>query len=88
MVTIQLRRIIDVNKIYKNSTNWYPAFNEFPLTLQSKSFFAYTNQIPFLSLPMSRLASQLLNKYLHCNAMIFVYRVSYGNLVLSTELKT
>ena len=81
MVTIQVRRIINANKIHKNSVKWYPTFNEFPFANSTNfvaaiQIFACTSQIPLLSIPMSRLASQLFNGF------------PPGNLVLSTELKT
>ena len=46
--------------------------------LESKSFFACISQIPSFSNPMQLIASQELNIYLHCKAMIFVYTVFFS----------
>ena len=78
-------------KNQQNSTKQYLAFIEFPFCAASNLGAA----IPNLSLPapakflystfMSRFASQSLNKYWHCNAMIFVYRF-FSFLHLITKL--
>ena len=49
--------------------------------LRSKSIYAHTSLIALFSIPMSRFASQSLNKHLHCNQMIFLQ----GFLSLSSD---
>ena len=82
---IQLQRIINCIHVavYINSTKQYLEFIKFPFAKFVKckhcdSFPACTSQIPlfFISTYMSGFTSQSLNKYLHCNTMIFVYKVS------------
>ena len=48
-------------------------------------FSTCTSRIPLFSILMSSFASQLLNKYSHLNAVIFVYKV-FSRVHLITNL--
>ena len=73
--------------VYINNTKQYPAFTKFPFA----KFIKFKHWDQNLSLPaqakfhcfpflhMSHFTSQSLNKYLHCNKTIFVYKVSLAS---------
>ena len=90
MVTIQLLIIVNASKIYKNGSKWYSAFIEFPFAKflhldAANSFFLRRHKLNstvfHLYVTFHHTVAQ---KYLHCNAMIFVYRV-FSRLHLITK---
>ena len=94
MATIQLRRIINATSgVLQNHHKYNLVFIKFIFRLQNWSnlnasiqiFFCLHKSNSLFPIPMSSFASQLLNKDLHLNAMIFDYKV-FSRLHLITNL--
>lgn len=72
------QRIYSLRKLHKTVCRVYRIsvcrFGQIQ-SVENRSFFTCTSQIPLFFYSMSHFASQQLNLHLHCNQMMFIYTV-------------